>query len=83
MAPLWAVGRTLVHKAVNMRFETLLFDVSSIVPFEKNQLLGASKTAGLWTASVQALVNIKKLKENDLLQVSAMEVGTGDEEESD
>ena len=82
LAPLWAVGRTLVHKAVNMRFETLVFDVSPIAPIGR-QLPGASKTAGLWTASVQALVNTKKLAEHDLLQVSAMEVGTGDEEESD
>ena len=35
MAPLWAVGRTLVHKAVNMRFETIVFDVSPIVPIGK------------------------------------------------
>ena len=80
MAPLWAVKRTLVYKAVNMRFETLLFDVSSMLPLEK-KLSRSTKTAGFWTASVQALVNTKKLKENDLLQVSAMEVGTGDEEE--
>ena len=82
MSPLWAVGRTLVHKAVNMRFETIVFDVSPIVPIGK-KLPGATKTAGLWTAAVQVLVNTKKVAKLDLLQVSAMRVGTGEEEDSD
>ena len=66
-----------------MRFETLVFDVSPTVPSCKKKLPGATKTAGLWTASVQVLVNTKKVAKLDLLQVSAMRVGTGEEEDSD
>ena len=43
LSPLWAVGRTLVHKAVNMRFETLVFDVSPIVPIGKKNFLARRK----------------------------------------
>ena len=78
LSPLWAVSRTAASKEVNMKFETIVYDINSILPIGK-KMPNPSKTA-LWTVAMQVLTNTKKIAAKDLLHVSVMRVEDEDDE---
>jgi len=81
-SPLWAVRRTAVAKDVNMKFETMVFEVNSMTPVGK-KVPGAPKRPARWTTALQVLTNTEKIAQNDLLYVSVMRVGDDDDEDSE
>jgi len=80
LAPLWAVQRTAMSRDVNMKFETLVFEVNNILPVGK-KLPGQTKHSALWSVALQALTNTKKIAANDYLNVSVMCVSDSEDDE--
>ena len=71
MSPFWALTRTCTKSKVNMAQEEIVFDIQPMLPIGCKVPSPIKKP--LWTATIRAARNVKKIKMGDLLHFSMME----------
>jgi hypothetical protein len=70
MSPFWALNATTLNSWVNMALETVIFDVTPLLPIGAkvpNQMKKA-----MWTVAIQCARNNRKITKGEHLYVSAM-----------